>query len=62
MIELCAWEAALEVLGVRLARGSLPSSLSSAKGGDNVRTIIKLLEAVTNLIRAISELIREFKR
>ena len=28
----------------------------------NMRIIIKLLEAVTNFIRAISELIREFKR
>ena len=62
MIELCAWEAALEFLGVRLARGSPRVAYLLAKGGDNVRTIIKLLEAVTNLIRAISELIREFKR
>ena len=48
--------------GCEACKGIAPSSLSSAKGGDNVRTIIKLLEAVTNLIRAISELIREFKR
>ena len=37
-------------------------SLSRVKGGDNVRTIIKLLQVVTDLIRAITDLIREFKR
>ena len=39
-----------------------PSSLSWVKGGENVRTLIKLLEVLTNLIRAITELIRETKR
>ncbi len=34
----------------------------SGKGGDSVKTIIKLLEVATNFIRALTELIREFKR
>ena len=52
-----------EMLGCG-CQGDTPSSSKNirVKGGDSVRTTIKLLEVITDLIRAISELIREFKR
>ena len=43
--------------------GTLPEAqYFRVKGGDNVKTIIKLLQVLTELIRAISDLVREFKR
>ena len=61
MIELRAWEAALEVLGVRLARGSPRVAYLLAKGGDNVERITKLVKALTELLRVIADIIRLFK-
>ena len=43
----------------RLAGGNL--RVLNRKGGDNVAKIIKLAKALTELIRALADLVRAFK-
>lgn len=57
------WGCALKYWGAAVRGTPLSSSENlRVKGGDSVKTIIKLLEVITDLVRAVTDFIRELKR